>query len=251
MAKLKIPTVQHLVRHWNPNPDLICKSLVRLAVNPPTFNYDLIYRLTRDMLLMRVPYEDAIKAINRVKRGDLRENYLEIMPLLRDHFENENPDYFQDIAPRFYSVGRGLMIPFAPPFLYGVGGQIIFPWISLWRSNPLADEPLFLFVTVVEEIMLQDPDLEEAHFQIIDLSASKKTRGATEPSKRQLRVVDARDIPRVSDSRKRDMLEISADGYFRAQAILAAMPPPPPKGDTPPGPNPNQDDLFDEDEKEP
>lgn len=250
MAKLKIPTIQHLVRHWNPNPDLICKSLVRLAVNPPTFNYDLIYRVTRDMLLMRVPYEEAIRAINRVKRADVRENYLEIMPLLHDHFESEHPDYFQDIAPRYYSVGRGLMVPFAPPFLYGVGGQIVFPWISLWRSNPLAEEQLSLFVTVVEEIMLQDPDLEEARFLIIDLSAPKQTKGS-EKAKRQIHVVDARDIPRVSDRRKHDMLQISAEGYFRAQAILASMPPPAPKGDGPPGPELDQDDLFDEEEKKP
>jgi hypothetical protein len=41
-------------------------------------------------------------------------------------------------------------------------GQVYFPWFSFWRSNPLADASLSLFVMVVEEVLLQDPD-QSAH----------------------------------------------------------------------------------------
>ena len=39
--------------------------------------------------------------------------------------------------------------------------------------NQLARERLSLFVTLVDELMLPDPDLEQARFEILDFSASK------------------------------------------------------------------------------
>ena len=66
---------------------------------------------------------------------------------------------------RHYPVGRGLMVPFEPPLVYGIGGQLYFPWFSFWRRNPLSDERLSLFVTLVDEVLLQDPDLDTARLQ--------------------------------------------------------------------------------------
>jgi len=103
--------------------------------------------------------------------------------------------------------------------------------------NLLADERLALFVTLVYEILLQDPDLEAARFQIIDLSAIKPGE------KRSLRVIDAADIPRLPAERVRAMLEVFAEGYFRAQAELASKPSTDSKESD--GPHPDQYDFFD------
>ena len=89
--------------------------------------------------------------------------------------------------------------------------------------------------------MLSDPDLETAVFQILDFSAPAAGRP------RELKVVDAKDVPRVSEVRKREMLDIFAEGYFQAQAILAALPPTPDEGDTAhdsSNPEDDDDDLF-------
>jgi hypothetical protein len=78
-----------------------------------------------------------------------------------------------------------------------------------------------LFVTIVEEVLLSDPDLESAVFQILDFSAPEGGKP------RELRIIDAKDVPRVSDTKKREMLDLFAEGYFQAQAILASVPPAP------------------------
>jgi hypothetical protein len=101
--------------------------------------------------------------------------------------------------------------------IYGVGGQIHFPWFSFWRSNPLAGERLALFVSIVEDVLLQDPDLEESSFVILDFSAPQ----AKYP--RELKAIDAREIARVSEVRKVEMLEVFADGFLLAQAELTRM----------------------------
>ena len=140
------------------------------------------------------------------------------MPLLRGHFATIEPDGPPNrVARRHYPLARDIMIPFEAPLEYSVGGQKYFPWFSFWRSNPLGDKRLSLFVTLVEEVLLQDPDLDTAILQILDFS---RNNGEVE---RGLLVVDARDIPRLTESEKRAMLGVFAVGYRIAREELAGV----------------------------
>lgn len=241
MAGLRIPSVQHLARNAHDDPAAIARVLVRLAQNPPFFNYNPLYSAIRDMLVLGVPYDQVAKGIRRkVKREVVRNNLLGVLPLIRDHFAGVSPDFFQTIDKRYYPVGRGLMVPFEPPMIYGVGGQLYFPWFSFWRTNPLAKERLSLFVTLVDEVLMQDPDLETARFEILDFSCSSPK------VPRSLTIIDARDVQRLDEVRKTEMLHAFAEGYFQALATLAGSAPPPPEDrDEPPLPDPDQPGLFD------
>ncbi len=239
MAVLRIPSVQHLARNWRDDPKVIANQLVRLAQDPPRFNYNPLYSAIRDLLLLRVPYEQVVEGIRRsVKRVSVRDNLFGVMPLIRDYFEGISPDFFQTVERRYYPVGRGLMVPFDPPMIYGVEGQLYFPWFSFWRQNPLAKRRMSLFVTLVDEILMQDPDLEAARFEILDFScpSSRKPRDLT--------IVDASLIERVSDEQKKAMLETFADGFMLARAMLSELSPTAERGDAPPT-DPNQPGLFD------
>jgi hypothetical protein len=228
MAELRVPSLQHLARNWRDDPLRIQKVLVRLAQNPPRFNYNPLFSAVRDMLVLRVPYEQIEEGIRRgVKRAAVRDNLLQVLPLIRDHFAGVAPDFVQAVDRRYYPVGRGLMVPFEPPLLYGVGGTLYFPWFSFWRKNPLAMERLSLFVTLIDEVLLQDPDLENARFEILDFSVPELG------SKRELSVTDASVIPRMDELRKQEMLEIFAEGYFAALAELESGPTTAESGDAP------------------
>lgn len=241
MADLHVPSVQHLARNWRNDPALIARILVRLALNPPHFNYNPLYSAVRDLLVLGVPYEQIVEGIRRIKRESVRNNLLSVLPLIRDHFAGVSPDFYQTIDKRYYPVGRGLMVPFEPPMIYGVGGQLYFPWFSFWRQNPLASERLSLFVTMVDELLMDDPDLETARFEILDFSCPAPKQP------RILRVIDARDIPRIEEARKKEMLEAFADGYFRAVAALAGEPPrlAEEAGEEAPKADPDQPGFFD------
>jgi hypothetical protein len=239
MAELKVPSLQHLARNWRDDPVRIKKVLVRLATNPPIFNYNPLFAAARDLLVLCIPYEQVVEGIRRgVKRDAVRNNLLDVLPLIRDHFADVAPDFIQAIDRRYYPVGRGLMVPFEPPMIYGVGGQLYFPWFSFWRQNPLAKERLSLFVTLVEEVLLQDPDLESARFDILDFSAPKGTR--------ELTVIDARDIPRIDEARKLAMLSTFAEGFFQARAELKSKPEKDSEQKRDEKRDPDQPGLFDE-----
>jgi hypothetical protein len=220
MKKLRVPSLQHMVRNWRNDPDLIKRSLVTLARNPPIFNYNPLFGAVQDLLILKVPYKDVEEGIRRIKREGVRNNFLGVLPLIRQHFEGISPDYYQTIDKRLYPIGRGLSVPFEPPMVYGVEGHLTLPWLSFWRRYPLAKERLSLFVTIIDEILMQDPDLENASFRILDFSCPSPT----EP--RELKIIEARDIERVDDGTKKAMLDVFAEGYFRAVEALKDAPPP-------------------------
>ena len=181
----------------------------------PAFSYEPLFGAVRDLLLLRIPYAQIEEGIRRgTAREDVRENFLSVLPLIRDHFDGVHANFVHAVTGRFYSVGRGLLVPFDPPLIYGVAGRIHFPWFSFWRSNPLAAERLSLFVTVVDDVLLQDPDLLQADFSILDFSAPKPK----EP--RELKIIAAADIPRISNARKKEVLDIFAEGYDLARKEL-------------------------------
>jgi hypothetical protein len=215
MAALKVPSLQHLARNWKESPHLVQRKLVELAHNSPSFNYDPLFGVVEDMLIFKQPYEQIVEGIKRaIGRPGVRDNFLGVLPLLRDHFENIRPRFVQSVSRRYYSVGRNLMVPFDPPLIYGDGERIHFPWFSFWRSYPIRDERLSLFVSVVQELLEQDPDLEKCKFVILDFSVPKSQHART------LRVIDASDVPRLSESKKDEMLATFAEGYWLAVAEL-------------------------------
>ncbi len=114
------------------------------------------------MLALHMSYDEIVKGIKKIGRKDVRENLLELLPLIKEHFENLSPDYAITVARTYYPLGKGLLIPFEPPLVYGIHGEVFLPWFSFWRSNPLSGKRLSLFVTLAEEMLRQIPDLEES-----------------------------------------------------------------------------------------
>ena len=239
MEKLKVPSLQHLSRNWCESPEKVSQKLIGLVEHPPTFSYAILYDLVRDLVVLNQPVDAVMEGVRRkVKRPDVRDNFLEILPLISRYFEESTPTFVQAVNGRMYPLARDLMIPFTPPLVYGVSGRLVFPWFSFWKTNPLGDERLSLFVTVVEEILKQDADLDTAIFQILDFSAPGKSE------RRQLKVLDTKDIPRLSERRKNEMLRMFAEGYLLAKEILAAKSIKTNKSDTSQPRDDQQIDMF-------
>ncbi|WOS40524.1 hypothetical protein [Xanthomonas rydalmerensis] len=216
MAKLKIPSLQHLARVWHPDPVRIQKALVALVRNSPTFSYELVFELVRDLIYLKIPYSQIEQAIiERVKREDVRKNFLSLLPLVQQHFKGVEISFVHQVARRFYPVGRELVIPFSPPLIYGSNGKLHLPWFSFWRSNPLDKERLALFITVIDDIVSQDPDLEQAEFSFLDFSAPEPK------SDRRLTVLPGEKIARVSDQERNEMLMIFVRGFQLAKSELS------------------------------
>jgi hypothetical protein len=198
---------------------MISRDLVSLVRNPPIFNYRAVFSAAQDLLQFGQPLSEVLEGIRRAeKRERVRENFLELVPLIANHFQDIRPDFVNPVSTRIYSIGPNLAIPFTPPLVYGVGGQLYFPWFSFWRQNPLRGKNLRLFVTLVDEVLRDDPDLESANFQILDFSCPEAEK------ERILSVQDTSEIERLPHEEKVAMLEVFAEGFQKAKSVLEAEP---------------------------
>ena len=168
MKQLKVPSIQHLARMSADDPEMVRKGLVRLFDNPPRSSYRLIEQLMPDLLLFDQPLEDLERAVRmKERRPYFQDDFIEILHLCAEHFDGVKPDYVDAVTTRFYSAGRGLMIPFRPPVFWGLAGETALPWFSYWKRNPLSGTKLSLFVTLVRDILSEDPDLDEARLDLV------------------------------------------------------------------------------------
>lgn len=216
MKPLRVPSLQHMARNAALVTPPIVRALVALVLRSPTFSYSPIMSAVRDMLIFKQPYEQIEAGFRRsVKRPLLLENYLSLLPLVRDYFSSIQPDYVNEVRRYTYGIGRGLSVPFDPPILYGIGGQKFLPWFVFWQNNPISDLQYRLFVTIVREIMSQDADLEDARFLLLDFSRPKGS------SERVLRVSDASDVEPLDENTKRAFLDAFAEAFSLAQNEIA------------------------------
>jgi hypothetical protein len=216
--KLRVPSVQHLARNWHDSPKEIAGSFVKMALNPPYFNYNLLGHVAKDCLQFRIPEEQIVKGIkDKEGRERVLRNLLGIVPLMYDHFSGLQPDFVHDVAPNYYPIDRDLRVPFKSVFAYGVGGQVYLPWFIFWKSNPLTEIQFSLFVTLALDIISQDPDLDDARLQILDFSEPDQGKG------RSLRVIDASDVEVLPRKKVVDMLSVFAEGFRMAEKKIGEI----------------------------
>ena len=242
MAKLNVPSLQQVIKNLFDTPDLVRRELVRTALNPPRISYRSLHRATLDLVCLGTPFAQVEAGIRRVeKRPGHLKNLLDILGLIDGHFRTLEPDYPPvEVECRHYRIAPDIIIPFQPPICYGIGGQLYLPYPNYWRNNPLRGQRLSVFMTIVDEIREQEPDLEKARVHILNYGIPQ---GETE---RRLVVADESDISRVTRDKLSAILQIFADGFRLARDELAGVKIDKETKNVQRHPDPNQSDLFGE-----
>jgi hypothetical protein len=247
MAKLNVPSLQQVIKNLYDTSDMVRYELVRMALNKPRISYRVLHRATQDLVCFKIPVTQIEAGIRRVeKRPGYLKNLLDILRLIDGHFSTLEPDFPPiEVECRYYRIAPDIIIPFQPPLCYGIGGQLHLPYPSYWQRNPLRRERLSVFMSIVDEIREQEPDIENAHMHILDYGIPQSEM------KRRLIIVDERDVPRVTRNELTEKLQIFTDGYRAARDEL--------EGITVSGrtskevhrPDPAQMDLFGDKDREP
>lgn len=221
MSKPRIPSLMHAVRNWHPDPEQVRKALFDIGLHAPPFSYKFLFKLVYQQLKFNDSLEQLNECINRFeKREKYREDFIAAFQLVHDYFREVNPDSVQEVTGRFYPVARDLLVPFNPPITYTKNGKRILPLICFWKKKPPRGEKLALLITLVSEIIEQDPDLEDAEIHIISLATERIKTDDGHKDVRVLKVVNGSTINRIDEPRKLVMLESIVRGYRLAKADL-------------------------------
>lgn len=223
MPNLKVPSPAHLSLLYRETPEKVMKAQLALLNGAPNFSYQPLYKTMRGLLGAACSEKELLSAISRCAlRADIKEKYAELAPLIADYFSEKKIAYAIEVAPRFYPVARDLLVPFTPPLIYADDNGLCLPYLIFWKKHALRGERLSLFASIVREILDEDPDLCDARFEIVDMSAGSNTENESEA--RSLKIFSEDRIGKISKDRKRDMLSTFAEGFRRAKQVAAGMP---------------------------
>ena len=241
MKQLHFPAAEHAAAKWYEEPGRISKALVVLYYGSPPFNYRPMYSAIRDLLILNVPYDQIVEGIRKTKLPVAKKSFLEILPLVKSHFDGIQPDFVNSVSERRYPIAPGLSIPIRPPLIYGLSGEVVMPWPIFWKNQSLKDDRLSLFASIVQDVMTQDPFFDDVKFEVHFYSAVKGS------SKRSFTIVPGTDIAPMSEDRRIQMLRDLATGYQLAKAEIEMRTASSTTGPRERGtnPDPNQPSFFD------
>lgn len=215
--KLKPPSLQHVARFYRPTADGVKKEFLKLARAHPPFSYEDLYKLAWDMAKGLQTYEAVHKAASEIKLEVKRNSYLRALRPCSVFFDELKHGYAIPIGSRSYSIGRGIQVPFCPPMLCGTAKGIVLPWLIFWTDNPLTGLQLQLFVSMVEDILKGEPDLDSAQLLIVDMSdAAIKKDGRP-------MLTSSADVPKLPASQMVSMLSTVVEGFELAKEELKSV----------------------------
>ena len=216
--KLTPPAVHNMVRSAFDSPEEVSRALVKSYLSHPPFSYRLLGEIIRSALkghkLSKATLDSAVLA--HQKNPDYQKIFLEITPLIFEHFSSISPKFILDIEPRKYKINH-IEIPFKPPFAFGVGDEIIIPWFIFWKKNPLTEKQLSLLATIISDLMSQDPDYRDAKIQIYDFGVGEDGEART------LEITGLATIKKLSPQQLEDALLNFLNGYEMAEASIKKM----------------------------
>lgn len=215
LRKFSPPALHHLVSCIHDTPVEVSKALVQRYLSKPPFSYRLLDTLVQLAMKADISQSQFDDAVRKHQPPKFQKIFLELTPLIHEHFSAIRPTFVLPVEPRKYLVNT-LEIPFKPAFAFGLNNELIIPWFIFWKKNPLKDKQVSLLVTLIDDLLQQDPDYREAKIQIYDFSAPNG-------ESRELKITDASTIPRLSSEEVSKALEIFVDGYKLAQIELEGI----------------------------
>jgi hypothetical protein len=201
-AALRVRSLQQVIKNLHDQPKLVQTALVRTALNRPRISYRLLQKATQDRVCWNLPLAQIEAAIRRNRPGH-RDNLLELLSLIDGYFGSIVPDYPPiEVECRYYQIAPDIKIPFRPPLCYGIGGQLYLPYFNFWRRSPLKGKRLSVFMTILDDIRKQEPDIESARMPILDFSIPQGEE------KRKLVVINEEEVERVTPSELQYWMQI-------------------------------------------
>jgi hypothetical protein len=216
-----VPSLQQVIKNLYDKPGLVQRELVRTAIYPPRISYRMLHKATQDRVCLNESLEQIEAGIRKVeKRKNHADNLIAILRLIDSHFDTIHPDFPPiEVECRYYRIAPDIIIPFQPPICYGIGGQLYLPYFNFWRNNPLKGKRLSVFMTIIDAIREQEPDLETAIMPILNFGIPQGEK------QRKLVVIDDREIVRVTPTEIQRWLQVFAEGYRGARDELSRTQP--------------------------
>ena len=152
----KPPSLANWVRLNDRRRDETTKKITRFVLGKPRHALGQVYRLIADYITLDVPAANVRKGINLITNPLVRKLGHEIASVLIPWLDQEDIkgiEAFHDMNAPF-PIGRGIVIPVKPTFVYNRDGKLVPVFVIGWSSIPFSDFHKRLFAAIVQRAIL-------------------------------------------------------------------------------------------------
>lgn len=189
---LRVHAPQNIARLFRKTPEEVKKAILKLCNAKPPFSYEQLYQGVWRSVILKEPLSSYERIVSTWQPSLRRDSYLRALKPTAIFFENFERQYEVEVLPRPYSVGRGLQAPLAPRMQCGTAHGAVVPWLLFWKENPLNEEQIALFHSIVLDAFSADPDLDRSALMLVDTSSRALDRDG------RPKVLIGKEIPIVS-----------------------------------------------------
>jgi hypothetical protein len=191
------PSVANWVRLNARRRDETAKRITRFVLSKPRHALAAIYRLIADYVTLAVTAETVNKGLSHIADPLVRKLGREILsqtlPWLEEN-EVRGIEAFHDSNYPF-PIGRGIIIPVKPTFVYNKDGRLTPVFIVGWSSIPFDDFQKRLFGAVIQRAILTQEGFEDSDALVLFVPRIKNSK-----SERRVHPMWVRQLEPMSDA---------------------------------------------------
>lgn len=176
------PSLANWVRLNSRRRDETARRITKFILARPRHALAQVYRLVADYVTLGATAADTRNGIDRITDPLVRKLGHEITTALIPWLDSNNIKgipAFDGMMER-YPIGRGIMIPVKPTFVYLRDGKLTPVFIIGWSVNPLDSFQKRLLATMIHQAILTQEDFEGSDALVLFVPRMKYSRSARE-----------------------------------------------------------------------
>jgi len=179
------PSLANWVRLNERRRDETTLRIARFIMSKPRHALAQVYRLIADYATLGAEASDIRKGIDIIPDPLVRKLGHEIATALIPWLDKNDIKGIRAFDGMFerYPIGRNIMIPVRPTFVYNKDGKLTPVFIIGWSSNPLTGFQKRLLATMIYQVILTQEDFEDSDALVLFAPRqqySKSTRDVRE-----------------------------------------------------------------------
>jgi hypothetical protein len=176
------PSLANWVRLNDRRQDETARRITRFVLAKPRYALAQVYRIISDYVTLGVSAATSRKSLDLILNPLVRKLGHEIATALipwLDKHDIKGIRAFDGMVERF-PIGRKIMVPVRPTFVYLREGKLVPVFVVGWSSNPLSGYQKRLLATMVQRTLLTQEDFYGSDALILFTPRQKYSKTARE-----------------------------------------------------------------------
>ena len=192
----KPPSLPNWVRLNHRRRDETARRITRFVLSKPRHALSQVYSIAADYVTLRISMPDVLTALTKIRNPLVARLGKEILSVLLPWLDKQKIEGLQVFhnANYSYPIGRGIVVPVKPTFVFLDDGRLTPVFVIGWSSMPFSDYQKKLLATIIHRAVLTQEGYEDSDAYVICVPRIQGSR-----SERWVRPWRVSQVPLLTD----------------------------------------------------